>query len=197
MWQLAKLLFTTPDVHHLFSFVSSLTTYPDVFCHARCGDSEWRCSFPVFPEVVQFAAMKTKLWNCVFVFGAVLLASNCLAQKVPVSMQAPASTNDDQTALRFSKSLADEIQLSSRFYLWTGKYLPSSGVRIMVRSIQVKLQNGDELGSAIFVEAEHPSSKDPGYYKVVAEQFWMIPKGDSVGDQTRGFLAEVDRALGL
>jgi hypothetical protein len=124
-----------------------------------------------------------------------LLASNCVAQKVPVSMQAPASTNDDQTSLRFSKSLADEIQLSSRFYLWTGKYdLPPNGVRIMVRSIQVKLHNGNELGSAIFVEAERPSGKDPGYYKVVSEQLWMIPKDGSVADETRGFLAEVDRA---
>ena len=149
------------------------------------------------PEVVQFAAMKTKLWNCAFVFCAVLFVSNCLAQKVPVSMQAPASTNDDQAALRFSKSLADEIQLSSRFYLWTGKYydFPPNGVRIMVRSIQVKLQNGNELGSAIFVVAERPSSKDPGYYKVVSEQLWMIPKDDSVGNQTRGFLAGVDQAL--
>lgn len=151
----------------------------------------------VRPKVVQSAAMKTKLWPYAFVFGALLIASNCLAQKVPVSMQAPASTNDDRTALRFSKSLADEIQLSGRFYLWTGKYydLPPNGVRIMVRSIQVKLRNGNELGSAIFAEAERPSDKDPGYYKVVSEQFWMIPKDDSVADETRGFLAEVDRAL--
>src|SRR5208282_666274 len=134
--------------------------------------------------VIQCAAMKIKLWSCAFALGALLIASNCLAQNVPVSMQAPASTNDDQTALRFSKSLSDEIQLSGKFYLWTGKYydLPPNGVRIMVRSIQVTLRNGDELGSAIFVEAERPSGKDLGYYKVVSEQLWMIPKDSSVAD---------------
>jgi hypothetical protein len=141
--------------------------------------------------------MKPNLWRFAFMFGAILLTANCLAQKVPVSLQAPASTNDDQTALRFSKSLADEIQLSGKFYLWTGKYydLPPNGMRIMVRSIQVELRSGAALGSAIFVDAERPSVKDPGYYRVVSEQLWMIPKDDSVADQTRGFLAEVDRAL--
>src|SRR5580698_9409236 len=95
------------------------------------------------------AAMRAKSRLYVFPFGIVLLASNCLAQKVPVSLVAPASTNDDQTALRFSKSLADEIQLSGRFQLWTGKDydLPPNGVRIMVRSVQVKLRGGNELGS--------------------------------------------------
>jgi len=141
--------------------------------------------------------MKTKLWLCALRFGALLLASNCLAQKIPVSMQSPVAVNDDQTAIKFSKSLADEIQLSGKFYFWTGKYydLPPSGLRIMVRSIQITLRNGNELGSAIFVTAERPSGKDPGYYKVVSAQLWMIPKDDSVADQTRDFLAGVSRAL--
>ncbi len=142
--------------------------------------------------------MKSKLWPCAFVFGAsVLLAADCLAQKVPATMQASVNLNEDRTALRFSRSLADEIQLSGKFYLWTGNSdaLPPNGVRIMVRSIQVKLSKGSELGSAIFVEADRPSAKDPGYYKVVSEQMWMIQKDDSVADETRGFLAKVDRAL--
>lgn len=69
---------------------------------------------------------------------------------------------DDATALRFSRSIADEIQLSGRFYFFTGKNydLPPSGVRITVRSIELKLRSGTELGSAIFVEAERPSGKD-------------------------------------
>ena len=38
--------------------------------------------------------MRTKLCSYAFVFGALLLASNCLAQKVPVVMGAPASVNE-------------------------------------------------------------------------------------------------------
>jgi hypothetical protein len=146
---------------------------------------------------LQCEAMKTNLWLCAFVLSALLLASNCLAQKVPVVIQSSVNLNDDQTATRFSKSLSDEVQLSGKFYYWTGKYydLPANGVRIMVRSKQIKLSNGDELGSAIFVEADRPSGKDPGYYRVLFEQFSMIPKDHSVADSTRGFLAEVDRAL--
>jgi len=132
-------------------------------------------------------------------FGALFLASNCLAQRIPVSIQTPVDLSDDQTANRFSKSLSDEIQLSGKFYYWTGKYydLPPNGVRIMVRSVQVTLRNGSVLGSAIFATAERASARDPGYYKVVSEQLWMIPKDDSVADETRGFLADVDRKLGL
>jgi len=143
--------------------------------------------------------MKPTLWSHAFVFVALLLASNCLAQKVPVAVQSPVgmSMNNDQTSLRFSKSLADEIQLSGKFYFWTGKYydLPPSGVRITVRAIPVTLRNGNELGSAIFIEAERPSGKEPGYYKILSEEMWMIPTDGSVSDDTRGFLAEVDRAL--
>jgi len=142
--------------------------------------------------------MKTKLLPCALMFcAAVLFSASCVAQKVPVSMEAPRSVNEDRTALKFSKSLSDEIQLSGKFYLWIGEpsALPLRGVRILVRSIQVKLSTGEELGSAIFAEADRASGKDPGYYKVVTEQMWMIPKNDSVADETRGFLAEVDRAL--
>jgi len=137
------------------------------------------------------------LCSCAFVFCALLFASNCLAQKVPVMMGAPASVNEDPTAVRFSKSLADEIQLSGKFHLWTGKLseLPPNGVVITVRSSQVKLASGSELGSAIFVEAERPSGKDPGYYKEVTESVEFIPKNDSVADETRSFLAAVGRAL--
>jgi hypothetical protein len=142
--------------------------------------------------------MKTKLCHYAIVFGALLLASNCLAQKVPVILEGSASLNDDQTALRFSRSLSDEIQLSGGFYLWKiakNGDLPPSGVRITVRSIQIRLHKGDEMGSAIFVEAERPSGKDPGYYKVVSELLSMIPKDGSVADETRSFLATVARAL--
>ncbi len=112
-------------------------------------------------------------------------------------MQAPISTNADEIALRFRKSLGDEITLSGRFYFWTGKNddLPPNGVRIRLSSIQVKLQNGDGLGSAIYVEAERLSSRDPGYCKVVSQQLLMIPKDFSVADDTRAFLAEVERVL--
>ena len=65
--------------------------------------------------------------------------------------------------------------------------LPPNGVVITVRSIQVKLANGGELGSAVFVEAERPSGKDPGYYKEVTQSMKMIPKNDSVADETRSF----------
>jgi hypothetical protein len=112
-------------------------------------------------------------------------------------MVATAHENGDQTALRFSGSLSDEIQLSGKFYLWNrhGSDVPPSGIRIMVTSIQVQLRNGDDLGSAIFVEATRPSAKDPGYYKFIAAQSWMIQKNGSVGDITRAFLADVDRKL--
>jgi len=140
--------------------------------------------------------MKPTLLPYPFLF-VVLLASSCLAQKVPVIMQAPISTNADEIALRFRKSLGDEITLSGRFYFWTGKNddLPPNGVRIRLSSIQVKLQNGDGLGSAIYVEAERLSSRDPGYCKVVSQQLLMIPKDFSVADDTRAFLAEVERVL--
>jgi hypothetical protein len=124
-------------------------------------------------------------------------ATASMAQKVPVSIQARYLVNDDKTAVKFSLSLADEIQLSAKFSLWTGKLseLPSNGVCIFVRSIQVKTTNGEELGSAIFIEADRASGKDPGYFKIVRETMWMIPKDGSVADETRGFLVEVDKKL--
>jgi hypothetical protein len=141
--------------------------------------------------------MKPKLWPYPFLFAVLLVASSCLAQKVPVIMQADAGTNTDPIALRFSRSLADEITLSGRFYLWTGKNdsLPPNGVLISVASIQITLHNGSDLGSAICVEAERPSSRDPGYNKLVSQHMLMIPKDSSVADNTRAFLAEVERGL--
>jgi hypothetical protein len=105
--------------------------------------------------------------------------------------------NEDQTAVRFTKSLSDEIQLSGKFYYWDGKSseFPANGVTITVRSVQVKFETGEVVGSAIFVEASLASGKDPDYSKVVAERIWMIPKDDPVGDDTRSFLAEVNRRL--
>jgi hypothetical protein len=80
--------------------------------------------------------------------------------------------------------------------LWTGKHdLPPEGMRISVRSIQVKNGNGDELGSAIFSSAERASGKDSGYYKELSANLWMFPKDHSVADQTRSLLADADRAL--
>ncbi len=59
-----------------------------------------------------------------FVFVALFFASNGLAQKVPVSMVADASVNEDQTTMRFSRSLADEIQLSGNFLHMDRKWPP-------------------------------------------------------------------------
>src|ERR1700687_185609 len=125
--------------------------------------------------------MKTKLRPYPFLFAVLLVASSCLAQKVPVIMQADAYTNADPIALRFSKSLADEITLSGRFYFWTGKNdsLPPNGVLISVASIQIS-----DLSSAICVEAERPSSRDPGYNKLVSQHMLVIPKDSSVADNT-------------
>jgi hypothetical protein len=124
-------------------------------------------------------------------------ATASTAQKVPVSIQARYLVDEDKTAVKFSQSLADEIQLSGKFSLWTGKLseLPPDGVCITVRSIQVKTTNGEELGSAIFVEADRASGRDPGYFKVIRETMWMLPKDGSVADATRGFLADVDKKL--
>jgi hypothetical protein len=124
-------------------------------------------------------------------------ATASMAQKVPVSIQARYLVNEDKTAVKISQSLADEIQLSAKFSLWAGKLseLPSNGVCIFVRSIQVKTTNGEELGSAIFIEADRPSGKDPGYFKIIRETMWMIPEDGSVADVARGFLADVDKKL--
>jgi hypothetical protein len=128
------------------------------------------------------------------VFG-VLLAPSCLAQKVPVSIVASTGVNEDPTGQRFSRSLSDEIQLSAIFYQWPGRVsgLPSNGVLIHVTSIDVRLQNGQDLGSAIVVRADRPSANEPEYYKVLSEQAWMILKDGSVTDLIRSFLAQVDR----
>ena len=142
--------------------------------------------------------MSFRLWSCVLALSFYsLLTNTCLAQKIPVLMEAPDVVNNNSTALRFSSSLADQIQLSGKFYLWTGKEseLPRIGVRLLLRAVPVKMDDGSDIGSAIFVEADHLSAKDPGYYKSVAEQMWMIPKDDSVADDTLKFLADLDRAL--
>ena len=142
--------------------------------------------------------MKTQIVIAMALITVLLsTATPSMAQKVPVSMQARYLVDEDKTAVKFSQSLADEIQLSGKFSLWTGKLsqLPSVGVCIIVRSIQVKTTNGEELGSAIFVEADRSSGKDPGYFKVIRETMWMIPKDGSVADATRGFLTEVDKKL--
>lgn len=138
------------------------------------------------------------LRSCVFLaFAFTFMAINARAQKVPVRMEAPAIVNDDPIALRYSTSLSDEIQLSGKFYLWSGSNstFPSNGIRILLRSLPVRITGGRVIGSVIFVEADHYSSKDPGYYKVVSEQMWMIPTDDSVAEETRGFLASVSREL--
>jgi hypothetical protein len=139
----------------------------------------------------------TILRSCAFVAVTLAFATSALAQKVPVRMEAPTTVNDDPIALRYSTSLSDEIQLSGKFYLWTGTALnfPSNGIRILLRSLPVRVAGGRVIGSVIFVEADHYSNKDPGYYKVVSEQMWMIPTDDSVAEETRGFLASVSREL--
>lgn len=48
-----------------------------------------------------------------------------------------------------------------------------------------------DSGSAIFAEATGPGAKDPGCYKRIAAEMWLIPKDVSVADDTRGFLAYV------
>ena len=134
----------------------------------------------------------------VVALSAVLLstAPASMAQRVPVSMQTR-HVGDDITGIRFSQALTDDIQLSLKFSLWTGKLseLPSDGICITVRSVQVKMTDGKELGSVIFVEAERASGKDPGYFKVITETMWMIPKDGSVADATHSFLADVDKKL--
>jgi hypothetical protein len=126
----------------------------------------------------------------------VLLAPSCLAQKVPVSIVASTGA-EDPTGLRFSRSLADEIQLSATFYEWPGRVsgLPSNGVLIHVTSIDVRLQNGQDLGSAVVVRAERPSAIEPEYYKFLSEQAWMILKDGPVTDLIRSVLAEVERQM--
>lgn len=127
-----------------------------------------------------------------------LLPTISFAQKVPVSMTAPAYVNKDQTAIRFSRSLADEIKLSGKFYLWSPKtptLLPPGGIEIAVRAIPVKLDSGRELGSALYIQARQPSRTDREYFKEVSEQMLWIPKGAPVGDETRSFLASVATAL--
>jgi len=133
---------------------------------------------------------------CALVFG-VLLAPSCLAQNVPVSIVVSAGVNEDPTGVRVGRSLSDEIQLSATFYKWPGRVsgLPSNGVLIHVTSIDVRLQNGEDLGSAIVVRADRPSAVDPDYYKFLSEQAWMILKDASVTDLIRSFLAEVDRQM--
>lgn len=128
-----------------------------------------------------------------------LLACTLAAQKVPVSMVATGYENEDRTALRFSRSLSDEIQLSGKFYLWTenDSALPANGIRIRITSIQVKLRTGNDLGSAIFVQMLLPSAIDPGYDKLVAWNRWLITNDSSVAEITRSFLADVDRIVEL
>lgn len=123
-------------------------------------------------------------------------ATSAMAQRVPVNMQAR-YVPEDITAIRFSHALTDEIQLSLKFSLWTGKLseLPLDGISITVRSVQVKMTDGKELCSVLFIEADRPSGKDPGYLKVLKETMWMIPKDGSVTDVARGFLADVDKRL--
>ena len=142
--------------------------------------------------------MKMRLRPFSLVFAvAILFSADCFAQKIPVVIEALTTTNQDQTAMRVSKSLSDEIQLSGKFYYWTGKSseFPANGVRIVLRSVQVKLTSGAVEGSAIFFQATLASSKDPGYYKVITEQVWFIPNGDPIADDVRSFLATVDRKL--
>jgi hypothetical protein len=131
-----------------------------------------------------------------FLFG-VLLAPSCLGQKVPVSIVASASGNEDPTGLRFSSSLSHEIQLSEKFYEWPGRIsgLPSNGVLIHMTLIDVRLKNGEDLDSAIVIRADRPSANDPEYYKLVSEHAWMILRDGDVTDLIRSFLAEVDTEM--
>jgi hypothetical protein len=142
--------------------------------------------------------MNANVWHRVVTLGALtLLGSGCLAQKIPVVITAPSYVNEDQTAMRFTKSLADDIQLSGKFYYWKDfKNAPLSCIQIAVRSIQIKLDNGVAVGSAIFVEAERPSAKEPGYNREIAEQMFYFPTDAPVADETHSFLASVDREMG-
>lgn len=60
----------------------------------------------------------------VLALSTILLSTStpAMAQRVPVSMQAR-YVNDDINGIRFSQALTDEIQLSLKFSLWTGKLL--------------------------------------------------------------------------
>lgn len=146
---------------------------------------------------VQYVPMWTKSLSIPPLLCVLFVTTGlCAAQKVPIILEAPAYVNKDETALRFSKSLSDEIQLSGRFYLWSGSSaLPPGGLRITVRSVPVTPNHTQELGSALFVVASQPSTKEQGYFKEVSEQMMWIPKGAPVGDETRSFLASVAKAL--
>ena len=77
---------------------------------------------------------------------------HCFAQKVPVSVVESTGVNEGtRLDYGFGRSLSDEIQLSATFYQWPGRVsgLPSNGVLIHVTSINVRLQNGQDLGSVI------------------------------------------------
>ena len=121
---------------------------------------------------------------------------------IPVRLRLFENVQNDQTTRIFLKSLEDEIQGSGKFYLSLSSDLPPNGIRVTIRSVQVKLAGGEELGSAIFIEADRPIDKESGQYTSarsnrfaeMSEQMWMLPKDGSATDQIRGFLSDLDKA---
>jgi hypothetical protein len=71
---------------------------------------------------------------------------------------------------------------------------PANVVCITVNAVTVKLDDETYLGVAI-VAAERPSAKEPGYFKHLLTNEWAIPAAAPVADQTRSFLADLDRVL--
>jgi hypothetical protein len=132
--------------------------------------------------------MKGNLWLVALLLSLVCVAP-CAAQ-VPVSLQAP---DKDDVGQRFFTSLQSEIRLSNKFYLWGGSPidLPQEGIGITLITVEVKLQNGQLIGSAVVAIATHPSEKDRGADRLIHIVSWFIPKEQSVADITRNYLASL------
>jgi hypothetical protein len=134
--------------------------------------------------------------NVILLLLLPVLAAHCFSQKTPVVITSSTSgIEKNEMAMKFTKSLSDEVQLSGKFYYWISdsKALPPGGIEIKVHSIPVELTGAGAAGAAIFVEAVTFCPKDRAYSRTVNEQMFVFPRDASVADHTRGFLAEVDR----
>jgi hypothetical protein len=121
------------------------------------------------------------------------LANALCAQKVPVRIFEGAQ---DDPESRFRQSLADEIQLSGKFFLLDPRtVLPPNGVFITITALPIKSPHGD-MGIALYADARIESTKDPGYFRHVGGNLYVIPESQPLADYTRAFLAQVDRGIG-
>jgi hypothetical protein len=102
------------------------------------------------------------------------------------------------------QALGAQIQGSGKFYLSLSSELSPNAIRITLRSIQTTSTSGEGSGSAIFVEADHPTDKDPTHYTSVfsngfseiSEKMWMVSKDDAAIDgEAAAFLSDLDSSL--